>query len=135
MKEAGQMAIELTPKAAEKVKDVVRLHCELPETKGNPENMVLRVRVKGGGCAGLSYELELDQKANIDPENDKTFFQYAVTVVVDKKSYLYLNGSTIDYAVEGLRAGFRINNPNATSSCGCGISHEITPQENEPDDA
>src|SRR4026208_2227743 len=83
------------------------------------ENVYLRMGVKGGGCSGLSYSLELDNE--IGP-HDKTFEIDGVQVVCDKKSYLYLNGTTLDYVMQGLTGGFTFVNPNAKSSCGCGTS-------------
>ena len=84
-----------------------------------PAGTALRVSVEGGGCSGLSYSLELDNE--IGP-HDKTFEIDGVQVVCDKKSYLYLNGITLDYVMQGLTGGFTFVNPNAKSSCGCGTS-------------
>ncbi|MGH7262729.1 MAG: HesB/IscA family protein [Candidatus Rokuibacteriota bacterium] len=85
----------------------------------NLENVFLRMGVKGGGCSGLSYSLEFDSE--IGP-HDKTLDVDGVKVVVDAKSYLYLNGTTLDYVMQGLTGGFTFVNPQAKSSCGCGTS-------------
>ena len=79
----------------------------------------LRVSVEGGGCSGLSYSLEFDSELG---KHDKKFDVDGVTVVCDAKSYLYLNGTTLDYVTEGLQGGFTFINPQAKSSCGCGTS-------------
>ena len=105
------MALALTDKAKGQVKKI------LEDQK--LENVFLRMGVKGGGCSGLSYSLELDNE--IGP-HDKTFEIDGVQVVCDKKSYLYLNGTTLDYVMQGLTGGFTFVNPNAKSSCGCGTS-------------
>lgn len=94
----------------------------------DPTTTFLRLGVKGGGCSGFSYLLEFDGEIK---EHDKVFeFSFPksadaepkIKVVVDKKSYIYLNGTTLDYATEGLESGFKFNNPNVKSSCGCGTS-------------
>ncbi|MBI3458547.1 MAG: iron-sulfur cluster assembly accessory protein [Candidatus Rokubacteria bacterium] len=105
------MAVQLTPAAMNRVK-------ELMEGQ-NLQNAFLRMGVKGGGCSGLSYNLEFDTELG---KFDKQFDIDGVKVVVDAKSYLYVNGSTLDYVNEGLTGGFTFINPNAKSSCGCGSS-------------
>ena len=85
----------------------------------NLENVYLRMGVKGGGCSGLSYSLEFDAEIG---SHDKTFEIDGIKVVCDAKSYLYLNGITLDYVTQGLTGGFTFVNPNAKSSCGCGTS-------------
>jgi iron-sulfur cluster assembly protein len=104
------MAVILTEKAATQVK---KLMAE------QTQQVFLRMGVKGGGCSGLSYALEFDTEVG---KHDKKFDVDGVTVVVDTKSYLYLNGTTLDYVVEGLQGGFTFINPQAKSSCGCGTS-------------
>ncbi len=79
----------------------------------------LRMGVRGGGCSGLSYSLEFDTELG---PHDKSFDVDGVTVVVDAKSYLYLNGTTLDYAQRGLTGGFTFQNPNIRQTCGCGSS-------------
>jgi iron-sulfur cluster assembly protein len=105
------MAVELSPVAAKRVK-------ELMESQ-HLENAFLRMAVRGGGCSGLSYSLEFDTELR---KFDKEFEVEGVKVVVDAKSYLYLNGTTLDFVTQGLTGGFTFVNPNAKSSCGCGSS-------------
>ena len=82
----------------------------------------LRVGVKGGGCSGFSYLLDLTESAK---ETDETFEHHGIKVVCDPKSLLYLNGTTIDFREELSARGFVFQNPNATSSCGCGSSFHV----------
>ncbi len=105
------MAVSLSPVALKRVK-------ELMESQGLP-NAFLRMGVKGGGCSVLSYNLEFDSELG---KYDKQFDVDGVKVVVDAKSYLYLNGSMLDWVNQGLTGGFTFVNPNAKSSCGCGTS-------------
>lgn len=84
------------------------------------QGYVLRVSVAGGGCSGLSYKLDFE-KDDTKP-NDKIFEQDGVKVAVDAKSYLYVNGMTLNFS-SGLNGkGFTFENPNAKKSCGCGAS-------------
>lgn len=105
------MAIALTETAAKQVRKLM--------SDQNLENVYLRMGVKGGGCSGLSYSLEFDNEAG---PRDKKFDLEGIPVVCDAKSYLYLNGITLDYVTQGLTGGFTFGNPNAKSSCGCGTS-------------
>ena len=105
------MAVTLTETAAKQVKKLMQ--------EQKLEQVFLRMGVKGGGCSGLSYSLEFDTEKG---KQDKTFEIDGVPVVVDAKSYLYLNGTTLDYVTEGLQGGFTFVNPQAKSSCGCGTS-------------
>ena len=105
------MAVALTEKAVQQVKQLMQTQ--------NLENVYLRMGVKGGGCSGMSYALEFDN--DLGPQ-DREFQIDGVRVVCDKKSYLYLNGTTLDYVMQGLTGGFTFVNPNAKSSCGCGTS-------------
>ena len=86
------------------------------------KNPFIRVGVKGGGCSGLMYELKLD---NILNENDKSFFDNGVKVVIDKKSFLYLVGTTLDFSGGLNGKGFVFSNPNADRTCGCGESFSL----------
>ncbi|MBE3604936.1 iron-sulfur cluster assembly accessory protein [bacterium] len=81
----------------------------------------LRVKVVGGGCSGLQYRMEIDSAG----ERDKIFERDGARLIVDKKSFLYLNGSELDYAEELMSAGFRLVNPNAKRTCGCGESFVV----------
>jgi iron-sulfur cluster insertion protein len=106
-----QGMLNLTEKAAEKVK-------EIRQAEGIEDAMALRMRVVGGGCSGFTYDLYFDNVA----EADKTFDSNGVKLVVDQMSLMYLMGTEVDY-VEGLQgAGFKFNNPNVKSTCGCGSS-------------
>ncbi|SHI33188.1 iron-sulfur cluster assembly protein [Arenibacter nanhaiticus] len=82
----------------------------------------VRVGVKSGGCSGLSYELDFDNKAL---ETDKIFEDNAVRIVVDKKSFLYLVGTVLEYSGGLNGKGFVFNNPNAQRTCGCGESFSL----------
>lgn len=82
----------------------------------------VRVGVKSGGCSGLSYELDFDNKAG---EMDKIFEDNAVRIIVDKKSFLYLVGTTLEYSGGLNGKGFVFNNPNAQRTCGCGESFSL----------
>lgn len=82
----------------------------------------VRVGVKSGGCSGLSYELKFDKLQN---EEDKVFEDNAVRILVDKKSFLYLVGTTLEYSGGLNGKGFVFNNPNAERTCGCGESFSL----------
>ncbi len=82
----------------------------------------VRVGVKSGGCSGLSYELTFDKSQK---ENDKVFEDNAVKIIVDKKSFLYLVGTTLEYSGGLNGSGFVFNNPNAQRTCGCGESFSL----------
>jgi iron-sulfur cluster assembly accessory protein len=106
--------VHITPVAATKVN-------EIRDAEGIETNMALRLRVVGGGCAGFSYDLYFDEPAEVD----RQFEIQGVKVVVDEMSLMYLVGTEIDY-VEGLQgAGFKFNNPNVKSTCGCGSSFSV----------
>jgi len=85
-------------------------------------NDFVRVGVKSGGCSGLSYDLTFDNKKE---ENDKVFEENDVKIVVDKKSFLYLVGTTLEYSGGLNGKGFVFNNPNANRTCGCGESFSL----------
>lgn len=85
-------------------------------------NAFVRVGVKSGGCSGLSYELTFDHQAG---ETDKVFEDNAVRIIVDKKSFLYLVGTTLEYSGGLNGKGFVFNNPNAQRTCGCGESFSL----------
>ena len=107
------MPINLTETAAREIKTIIE------QQELDADNIRLRVGVKGGGCSGFSYNLDLTEQ---ERETDEKFDQHGITVVCDPKSYLYLNGTTVDFKDEVMGRGFVFNNPNATSSCGCGSS-------------
>ena len=106
------MAVALSEAATKQVK-------ELKQAQNLPETAFLRMGVKGGVCYGMSYLLEFDTEKG---PHDKEFDIDGVKVVIDKKSYIYLNGTTLDYVTQGLTGGFTFVNPQAKSSCGCGTS-------------
>ncbi len=107
-------AMSLTDSAAGKVR-------KLREGEGNPE-LKLRVYITGGGCSGFSYGFTFDEEVK---EGDTAFTNGDVTMLVDSMSIQYLMGSEVDYS-EGLQGSqFKINNPNATSTCGCGSSFSV----------
>ncbi|MEZ5978952.1 MAG: iron-sulfur cluster assembly accessory protein [Planctomycetota bacterium] len=83
---------------------------------------VLRVGVKGGGCSGFSYTLGFDDHTS---ETDQIFESSGVKVAVDPKSFLYLNGTEIDFEESLMGRGFKFQNPNASKSCGCGESFHV----------
>jgi iron-sulfur cluster insertion protein len=94
---------------------------EIRQAEAIEANMALRLRVVGGGCAGFSYDLYFDEATEVD----RRFPVNGVDVVVDEMSLMYLAGTEIDY-VEGLQgAGFKFNNPNVKSTCGCGSSFSV----------
>ncbi|SDB60524.1 iron-sulfur cluster assembly protein [Flavobacteriaceae bacterium MAR_2010_188] len=82
----------------------------------------VRVGVKSGGCSGLSYDLKFDKNQD---EGDKVFEDNGVKIIVDKKSFLYLIGTTLEYSGGLNGAGFVFNNPNANRTCGCGESFSL----------
>ena len=83
---------------------------------------VLRVAVKGGGCSGLTYVLDIQEAAE---ETDKVVEQHGVTLAVDRKSYVFLAGTVLDYSGGLNGKGFVFNNPNAKKACGCGTSFSV----------
>ena len=94
---------------------------EIRDAEGIEPQMALRLRVVGGGCAGFSYDLYFDEPAEVD----RQVMIGGVKVVVDEMSLMYLVGTEIDY-IEGLQgAGFKFNNPNVKSTCGCGSSFSV----------
>ncbi|MBC7853099.1 MAG: iron-sulfur cluster assembly accessory protein [Pirellulaceae bacterium] len=108
------MPILLSEKAASEIKGIIKQQ-GLPE-----DNTRLRVGVKGGGCSGFSYMLDLVEEPAGD--SDEEIESNGVRILIDMKSYLYLNGTEIDFKDEVMGKGFVFKNPNATSSCGCGSS-------------
>jgi iron-sulfur cluster assembly protein len=111
------MPILLSEAAAKEIKEIIKQQ-NLPE-----ENTRLRVGVKGGGCSGFSYLLDLTEEAK--GEGDEELESHGVKILCDMKSYLYLNGVEIDFKDEVMGRGFVFKNPNATSTCGCGSSFNV----------
>lgn len=105
------MSITITDFAAEKI-------CSLMK-KTQCEEHLLRVGLSGGGCSGYTYSFEFIPEAL---ESDKVFDFDNIKICIDKKSYLFLNGSEIDYEESPFKSGIKLNIPNATRVCGCGES-------------
>ena len=107
--------IHVTEKAAEQIK-LVRAKEGFDDSHG------LRVSAVGGGCSGLSYKLQFDKEVG---EDDRVYEENGVRIIIDKKSLLVLNGTSLDFT-DGLNgSGFVFSNPNATASCGCGSSFSV----------
>ncbi len=98
---------------------VARIRSLVPD--GAPEERGLRVKVVGGGCSGLSYKMDLDEKR----QGDRVFERDGARIIIDRKSYLYLNGTELDYADDLMQSGFNLQNPNVKRSCGCGASFGV----------
>jgi iron-sulfur cluster assembly protein len=110
---ANDAPVKLTETAAKEIRKIIADQ-ELDATK-----ICLRVGVKGGGCSGFSYLLDLTESQK---ETDEAFEYHGIKVICDPKSLLYLSGVTIDFKDEIMGRGFVFQNPNATSTCGCGSS-------------
>jgi iron-sulfur cluster assembly protein len=105
--------ITLTDKAASKIKDILKSE--------HKEGSALRLGIKGGGCSGYTYTLNIEDNKSTD---DQIFEDKEVQIIVDPKSYIYLNGTELDYKDSLTDSGFTFNNPNVTRSCGCGSSFQ-----------
>jgi len=108
--------IILTEKAAEQVKEIIK------DQNFVEEETYLRVGVKGGGCSGFSYLLDLINKDKVNEEDEWIFEEKGIKIVCDQKSHLYIDNTTVDFADGLMGQGFVFNNPNATATCGCGSS-------------
>lgn len=108
--------IKVSPNAQEKVSQLMR------EEGFNPTQDFVRVGVKSGGCSGLSYDLSFDDSKS---DQDRLFEHNQVKILVDKKSLLYLLGTTLEYSGGLNGKGFVFNNPNAERTCGCGESFSL----------
>ena len=104
------MAVTLTEKAANHIKNYI-------EKRG--KGVGLRLGVRTSGCSGMAYTLEFADDFN---DTDSQFESFGVKVLVDPKSLVYLEGTELDFVREGLNEGFKFNNPNVKSACGCGES-------------
>ncbi len=107
------MAILLTEKAAQHVSNFIA-----KRGKG----VGLRIGVRTSGCSGMAYKLEF---ADVIAEDDVQFVSHGVTVLVDPKSLVYIDGMELDFQREGLNEGFKFNNPNVKNECGCGESFHV----------
>lgn len=105
-----------------KISENAKAEAERLMTEANKPNAFIRVGVRGGGCSGLMYNLDFDNE--LKPE-DKEFSDKGVRIVVDKKSFLYLVGTELDYSGGLNGKGFVFKNPNADRTCGCGESFSI----------
>ncbi|MFT7531194.1 MAG: iron-sulfur cluster insertion protein [Gammaproteobacteria bacterium] len=114
MQEATQSEVNLSASAIKRVG-------ELKQTKQQPD-LVLRVYVQGGGCSGFQYGFQFEEAVD---EEDEVIQAEDVTVVVDPLSYQYLLGAEIDFLDDLLGSRFVVNNPNASTTCGCGSSFSI----------
>jgi iron-sulfur cluster insertion protein len=106
--------LELNPSAVEKIRDILA-------EENNPK-IKLRIFVQGGGCSGMSYGFTLDEETN---EDDFIMDFNGVPLLVDSMSSQYLQGSTVDYKEDLMGSEFKIINPNAQTSCGCGSSFSV----------
>ena len=106
--------VNFTPTAIAKVKEIM--------TQQNPVPAGLRVGVVGGGCSGFQYSMQFENGAGM---MDKTFDFDGLKVFVDATSVMYLNGATVDYVETLEGAGFKFENPNVKSTCGCGSSFNV----------
>jgi len=107
--------ITLTKRAAAEVRRIIT-------EQGLPEGTALRIGVKGGGCSGFSYTMGFDDNVG---ETDQVNETEELRVVCDPKSFLYLNGTEIDFEDSMMGRGFKFGNPNAAKSCGCGESFSV----------
>jgi len=107
--------ITLTPSAAQEVKRLVE--------KEQKPNLGLRIGVKGGGCSGMTYVLAIEEAA--PKQYDTVFEQDGIKVLIDAKSHLYLDGTTIDFKSSLMGGAFEFQNPLAKKSCGCGTSFTV----------
>jgi len=104
--------VTVTENAAQQIK-------RLLDQEGKVQTHALRMKVIGGGCSGLQYQLMFD---DTEKEGDSEIASGGVRVVVDEKSAIYLVGTTLDYVDSLMESGFKIENPNANTTCGCGQS-------------
>ncbi len=111
----GAAAITLTELAAQKVREL------LLKEGASPAEAALRLKVAGGGCSGYQYEMSFDTPA----PTDHIFESHGVRVAVDPRSLMFLAGSQVDFVETMMGAGFKVENPNVTGSCGCGHSFKV----------
>ena len=121
IQERTESIVSLTPAAAAKIRDLMASEADVS---------VLRVAIEGGGCSGFQYGLGFDRGAQ---EGDHEFECEGVSVVVDPFSAPYLMGAQVDYLETIQESGFKIENPNAVSSCGCGHSFQVEEGADAPD--
>jgi iron-sulfur cluster assembly accessory protein len=107
------MDVTVTERAARQIGQILR---------SEPPGTMLRVSVEGGGCSGFQYRFEIDRSR---ADDDVAITRDGATVLIDQISYGYLAGSEIDFVDDLIGASFRVNNPQATASCGCGTSFSL----------
>jgi|TARA_B100001093_G_scaffold144558_1_gene137187 iron-sulfur cluster assembly protein len=108
--------LTLTPKAIERIRYLVN--------QSSSQDNILRIGIEKGGCAGLTYSMDYVSEIK---EGDEIVDQDDIRVVIDPKAILYLLGTEMDYVENKFSSGFKFNNPNEVSACGCGESVEIVP--------
>jgi len=113
------MSILITERAKSEIKRIV----EEQKNDNNDKKQYLRVRVVGGGCSGFQYKLTIDEEIN--EKLDESYEINEVNVIIDKRSMMYINGATIDYLDDMNERGFKVVNPSAKSTCGCGSSFNL----------
>ncbi len=114
--ETQTASVILTESAAREIRNIIA------QQELDAEKVCLRVGVKGGGCSGFSYVLDLTETRK---ESDEAMVQHGITVICDPKSLLYLAGTTVDFKDEIMGRGFVFQNPNANTTCGCGSSFAV----------
>lgn len=108
-----QASVTVSERAARRISEIL---------KGEPEGTMLRVSVEGGGCSGFQYKFDME-RAKAD--DDLVIAHDGATVLIDPVSVQYMAGSEIDFVDDLIGASFKVNNPNATASCGCGTSFAL----------
>lgn len=111
---ADSLPLSMTPAAAARVQEMLRAECR--------SDLMLRVAISGGGCSGFSYGFSLDADHTAD---DRIFDFHGAKLVIDETSLDLLKGSQIDYVDDLMAKSFRVSNPNASSTCGCGTSFSM----------
>jgi iron-sulfur cluster assembly accessory protein len=114
--QTSMQSVILSETAAREIRSIIQ------QQELDADKVCLRVGVKGGGCSGFSYILDLTETKK---DTDETFEQHGIRIIVDPKSLLYLGGVTVDFKDEIMGRGFVFHNPNASSSCGCGSSFSV----------
>ena len=109
----NEINFEILDSAAAQIEKIV---------KSESQNKFLRIEILGGGSAGFSYKIDLDNKINVD---DIVLTKNNIKVLINRTFIPYLDGSSLEFADELIGKSFKINNPNATSSCGCGTSFSV----------
>jgi iron-sulfur cluster assembly accessory protein len=111
------MIVTVTERAIKEIKQIIQ------NDQLNQDKVALRIRVTGGGCSGFQNKLDLDEE--YDPEKDHIDEVDGIKVAIDKRSALYLTGATVDFHEDLNKRGFVVDNPSATSRCGCGSSFSM----------